>query len=314
MESRPLDAVEVVDQAVGVGGDAHHPLRQRALEHREVADLAATVGGDLLVGQHGAQAGAPVDGRLGQVGQAVAVDHDAARQVVELGPRRAVGGRRGAGLQLGDQLGDRPGPVELGVVPGFEDLQEDPLRPAVVADVGRGDAAPRVVGQAEAAQLAAVRGDVLLGVDARVHAGLDGVLLGRQPERVEAHRVQHVVAGHALVAGVDVGGDVAERVADVQTGARRVREHVEDEELVPAGHLGRIGQRAGGVGRLERALALPAVLPPRLDLLGQRRRVPVLGGVVAPRLGRLGVRHNHETYFLLDWSEPTRYRPGLTLA
>ena len=46
-------------------------------------------------------------------------------------------------------------------------------------------------------------------VIARVLAGLDGVLLGRQTERVEAHRVQHVVAGHPLEAGEDVGADEA---------------------------------------------------------------------------------------------------------
>ena len=37
-----------------------------------------------------------------------------------------------------------------------------------------------------------------------------------EPEGVVAHRVQHVVAVHAHEAGVDVGADVAERVADVQ--------------------------------------------------------------------------------------------------
>jgi hypothetical protein len=52
----PVEQVEVVDQPVGVGGDAHHPLAHVALEHREVAAVAAPVGGDLLVGQHGAQA------------------------------------------------------------------------------------------------------------------------------------------------------------------------------------------------------------------------------------------------------------------
>ena len=70
--------------------------------------------------------------------------------------------------------------------------------------------------QAQPAQLASVVGDVLLGGDPRVLAGLDRVLLGGQAEGVEAHRVQHVVSGHALEAGVDVGADEAERVTDVQ--------------------------------------------------------------------------------------------------
>ena len=86
-------------------------------------------------------------------------------------------------------------------------------------------------------QLASVVGDVRLGGDPRVLAGLHGVLLGGQAERVEAHRVQHVVAGHAHVARVDVGADEAERMADMQPVAGRVREHVEHEQLRPAGHL-----------------------------------------------------------------------------
>ena len=52
-----------------------------------------------------------------------------------------------------------------------------------------------------------------------------------QPERVVAHRVQHVVAGHALVTREHVGADVAERMPDVQPLATRVREHVQHVEL-----------------------------------------------------------------------------------
>ena len=73
--------------------------------------------------------------------------------------------------------------------------------------------------------LASVRG-------ARVGAGLHRVLLGGQAEGVEPQGVQHVTAVHPEVAGVDVGGDVAERVPDVQSLTRRIREHVLDEQLV----------------------------------------------------------------------------------
>src|SRR3546814_9741176 len=99
---------------------------------------------------------------------------------------------RSAGGQLGFELADRAGPAGVGVVPALEDLQEDPLRPAVEPDVGGGDAAPIVVAQAEAAQLAADDLDVRLGGHPRVGARLHGVLLGREPERVVAERVEHV--------------------------------------------------------------------------------------------------------------------------
>ena len=49
--------------------------------------------------------------------------------------------------------------------------------------------------------------------------GLDGELLRGQAEGVVAQGVQDVLAEHPVEAAVDVGRDVAERVADVQ--ARR---------------------------------------------------------------------------------------------
>ena len=260
----PVQPVQVVEQPVGVGGDPHHPLGQRTPEHREVAPLGAPVGGDLLVGQHRAQARAPVDRRLVQVGQPVRVDDQPPADLVQLGPRPAqrVGARRGlprAGVQLGDQLLDRPrlaGPL---VEPGAEDLQEDPLGPLVVARVDRGEAAAVVVVDAQPAQLRADRRDVGLGGDPRVLPGLDGVLLGGQAEGVVAHRVQHVVAVHPAEPAGDVGAQVAQRVADVQPGARGVREHVHHEELGPVGDpLEALAQPAGRVGRVERALAPPS--------------------------------------------------------
>ena len=77
------------------------------------------------------------------------------------------------------------------------------------------------------------------GGDARVRAGLDGVLLGGQAEGVPAHRVQHVEAAHPLVAGQDVGGGVALGMADVQAGAAGVGEHVEDVVLRLVGDVRR---------------------------------------------------------------------------
>ena len=154
-------------------------------------------------------------------------------------------------LELRDQLGDRAGLVRLGVVPGVEDLQEDPLGPLVVVRVDRGERPALVVAQAQPAQLGLHVLHVGLGGDPRVRAGLHGVLLGGQAEGVEAQGVQDVVAGHALVAGEDVGGDVAQRVADVQARTRGVREHVHDELLGLGGQLrvARPGHRSGSAPR-----------------------------------------------------------------
>ena len=56
----PVDGVEVLQQPLGVGGDAQHPLAHRLADDREAADLALAVH-DLLVGQHGAELLAPPD-------------------------------------------------------------------------------------------------------------------------------------------------------------------------------------------------------------------------------------------------------------
>ena len=275
----PVEAVEVGEQAVGVGGDAHHPLAHRPLEHREVAAVAAPVGGDLLVGDDGAEAGAPVDRCLGDVGEALRVDDGGALALGQRRPRPPVRCLARSRLVLGDQLGDRPRPAGaavgrggIGVVPRVEDAGEDPLRPAVVGGIGRLDRAAPVVAHPQSAQLGAVVGDVLGRGDRRMLAGLHGELLGGQTEGVEAHRVQHVAPRHPGVPRVHVGADVAEGVADVQPVVRRVREHVEDEQLLAGGgHLVGLGERAGRVRRLEHTLVLPDVLPAQLDL-GRRAR------------------------------------------
>ena len=126
---RPVDRVEVVGQALAIGGDAHHPLAQVALEDREVAALGAAIRGDLFVGEDRAQARAPVDGGLGDVGEAVGVDNLRLRGAIERGVVGSVLRANLAGLELGDQLTDRAGRAlgaiggrSLGIEPRVEDL------------------------------------------------------------------------------------------------------------------------------------------------------------------------------------------------
>src|SRR5690606_11868829 len=100
-----------------------------------------TVGGDFFVRQHGAETGAPVDRYLGHVGQAVGVEDLAAARCVQVRPRGTGGvgagsGLAAAGVELLFQLGNGSGAACIGVVPAVEELEEDPLGPAVVALVG----------------------------------------------------------------------------------------------------------------------------------------------------------------------------------
>jgi len=288
---RPVDQRQVVGQPVGVGGDPHVPLPQGALEHREVAALGAALGGDLLVRQHRAQTGAPVHRGLGDVRQPLGVDDATPLHLVEVRPggvlrhpvdpgrHRASAGRVRLDQRRHGARRARPavGADGVLVVPGPEDLQEDPLRPAHVVRVDRREGPPGVVRDAEPAQLARHDLDVRLGGGARVRARLHGELLGRQAERVVAQGVQDVVALHPAEPRDDVGRDVAQRVPDVQARARRVREHVHHEER-PRARAGdgtlAVGQGAGRVRREERAPLDPPLLPPQLDLLGELGGVP----------------------------------------
>ena len=61
--------------------------------------------------------------------------------------------------------------------------------------------------------------------------GFNRVLFRRQAERVPSHGVQHVPAPHPLVAGDDIGRDIALGMTHVEPGSRRVREHIEDVKL-----------------------------------------------------------------------------------
>jgi hypothetical protein len=211
----PVEEVEVIDQAIGVGGDAHHPLAHVPLEHGIVAAVAPAVGSDLLIGDDGSETGAPVDRCFAHVGETMVVEDPTALSRIERVPGAAIGGRPFTGGELGNELVDRTGRAGALVVPSVEDLREDPLGPAVVVGIGRRDRAACVVTQTESTQLATHVRDVPVGGDRRVLTGLHRVLLGRQTEGIEAHRVKDVVAGHALEAREHIGADVAEWMPDV---------------------------------------------------------------------------------------------------
>ena len=70
---RPVDELQIVDQAVRVRGDLQHPLLHGALLDR-ISGLHVHAVLDFLVGEHGAQGRAPVHGNLRLVGEATAVE------------------------------------------------------------------------------------------------------------------------------------------------------------------------------------------------------------------------------------------------
>ncbi len=118
-------------------------------------------------------------------------------------------------VRIGQRV-DRLRPLGLRVEPGVVELEENPLGPAKVVRIGRGQFAAPVVTEAQRLDLALEGRDVRLGGLARMLAGPDRVLLRRQPERVPAHRMQHVEPPGPTVPRQDVGGRVPLRMPDVQ--------------------------------------------------------------------------------------------------
>ena len=106
-----VQIVQIVDQALGILGDAQHPLALFLLHHLAAAALAHAVD-DLLVGQHHLAAGAPVDGHGGLIGHVVLeqLQEDPLGPLVVLGvrgvdaaiPVKAVAQH----LQLAGEVGD----------------------------------------------------------------------------------------------------------------------------------------------------------------------------------------------------------------
>ena len=155
-----LEQLEVVEQPLGVVGDAEEPLLERrdstgVPQRSQRPSITCSLASTVCVLR------APLHRRLGAVGE-----------------------------------------------PALEQLQEDPLRPAVVVGLVGGELARPVDRDAPGAGTGRGTCSIdVLGRDARVLAGLDRVVLGRQPEGVVAHRVDHPEA----VAAAEVGDRVADR-------------------------------------------------------------------------------------------------------
>ena len=145
--------------------------------------------------------------------------------------------------------------------PLLEEAEELPLLPAVVARIVGRDLAVPVHPPPHPAHRPADVDDVALGGLARVLAFLDRAVLGRQPEGVPAHRVEHAQAVAAPEAHDDVADRVDEQVAEVQR-AGRVRQHLEHVALGAVG-CGRVGR----VVDVPRSRLVPDALPLLLDRL-----------------------------------------------
>jgi len=111
-------------------------------------------------------------------------------------------------------------PIDLGFLalhePGPEKIEEEFLLVLVVGRIAGRDLAAPIDRQAHQFELRAHRRDVVVGPFARVNLALDGGILGGQTEGVPAHRMQHIQAHRALIAGDHIADRVVAHMADVQ--------------------------------------------------------------------------------------------------
>ena len=148
-------------------------------------------------------------------------------------------------------------PVDLGALArdeaGREEIEEQLLLALVIFDVAGGEFARPVEAQTHGLELLAHRVDVGVGPGLGVAAGLLGGVFRRQAEGVPAHRMEHVEAPGALVAGEHVAHGVVAHMAHVDA-PRRIGEHLE--------HV--IGIARIVIGDDEGLVVLPGLLPARL--------------------------------------------------
>ena len=114
----------------------------------------------------------------------------------------------------------------------LEHALESPLCPVIVVRVAGSYLTAPIKTEAYLVKLFAIAVDVLLGGNGGMLTRLYGILLCGQSVGVVAHGIQHVEAAEALIAGVDIAGDIAEGMSHVQAGAARVGEHIQHVEFL----------------------------------------------------------------------------------
>ncbi len=205
-EIHPLQSFQ---KTIGKCGDAQEPLPHAYAFHRMTAALAQSVL-HLIVGQHRSQRFAPPYFRMIEISETelhektltLLVRHRLPFIGANICITTVKGDQARAAFlfEEGNERIDRRGGIAEGIIPAIEELHEYPLCPFIVLGITSLHLTAPVVAEAHALQLLPEVGDVLLGSHGGMLTGLDGILLGGESERVEAHGMEHVKALQALVA------------------------------------------------------------------------------------------------------------------
>src|SRR4051812_45200233 len=114
---------------------------------------------------------------------------------------------------------NRPGLFVYGIEVAVENLEEDPLRPAIVIRIGGVDLTIPVIAEPQHLNLPPKILDALFSDDAGMLVAADRMLLGRQAKGIPPHGMQHVATPHAQIARENIGRRIAFGMADMQAGA-----------------------------------------------------------------------------------------------
>ena len=207
------------------------------LLHHRVATTHAHPVHHFIVGQHCAKLRTPVHHRLAEIGDAIVHQYFLLLILTHgfplLGSKREFLALCGVNAfsatlrEVADEFLDGLGTLALGAVEGVEHLLKGPLCPMIIMWVTRAHLAVPVEAETDIVELTAVAGDILGSGLGRMLSGLYGVLLSGKAIGIIAHGIKHIESLQPFVAGINVAGDIAQRMTHVQSCSRRIGEHVE---------------------------------------------------------------------------------------
>ena len=181
-----------------------------------------------IVSKHSAQGRTPVYHRFAEVGNAVVHQHFlllyAAHRLPFVGSELKFFRTcyiktvcRTLFFEEGNELFNRLCLLTGVAIEGVEHLLERPLCPMVVTGFAGAHFATPVEAETNLVQLLAVAVDIFRCGNCGVLTRLDGILFGGKTVSIVTHGVQHIKSVQALVACVNVRGDVAEGVSHMKT-------------------------------------------------------------------------------------------------
>ena len=237
----PIDGIQTVQQTLCISTHTKAPLTHLLLNDRESATNAHAVN-NLVIGQNRTQSGTPVHHRLTQIGNTVVHQSVLLFFFAHTQPFLsrehiffATGNieiQRSVFTKMTTQIFYRHRFLQTVVVVRVEHLHKCPLRPFVI-DGFTGTYFPvPIEAETDFIQLLTIAVDVFVGRLFWVLTRLNSILFGRKSVGIITHRIQNIEALQPLVASIDIAGDISQGMTNMQSCSRRIREHVQNIELL----------------------------------------------------------------------------------